>query len=163
MSSIQKIAECIIGELRGIAGIRCGEYWNVSLKRSQKANRLTQLSRTFIYTHESRNMTLAYIESVLEKAFSVLHDAINESADDLVKRIKVAILDSQYGIINLKGIYHNDGDFKSGITNMITMIKERYAYFNMDKKNYLPYKPPPIVPDVPLEEMLVSDITQVNN
>ena len=153
--SIINRSQDIIGGLGSIANIKFGEYWNTTTNSPQKSNIITSIIRTIWYTNEGRCMTLTYVSTLIDKAFYLLDDIYEElkrvsdkpikckKYNNLAKKIKVSILNSQSGIINLKGVYHKDEKIKSDIDLLIKSIKDRYLdYQQMLPDNETPYKSP---------------------
>lgn len=154
-SSINNRTQSILAELRGITNIKFGEYWNVGLSSPQKAHILTSLVRTVWYTNEGREITLTYISTLIDKAFCLIEDInyelkksqISQSKKyiDLIKNLKITILNSQNGIINLKGVYHKDEKIKSDIDALIKNIKDRYNEIQDSQfgtEIHIPYQSP---------------------
>lgn len=152
--SIINRSQSVIGGLGSIANIKFGEYWNTTTGSPQKSNVITSIARTIWYTHEGRDITLTYVSTLIDKAFCLLDDIYNElnrvekkmlhkKYTTLVKKIKVSILNSQNGVINLKGVYYKDEKIKGEIDLLIRSIKDRYIeYQNLIPDNEIPYKSP---------------------
>lgn len=121
----------IISDMRAIADVRFGEYWNSTIKQPQRANLFTSFSRTVWYTKESRNMTLTHIDMLIDSCFCLLTDMLTEAAMGqnainyiiLARDLRIDIMNMQQGILSLKGVYHNDEKIKSGIDDRVTRIK----------------------------------------
>lgn len=126
----------IISDVRAIADVRFGEYWNSTIKQPQRANLFTSFSRTVWYTKESRNMTLTHIDMLIDSCFCLLadmlaeaammHDTIRQNASNyiiLARDLRIDMMNMQQGILSLKGVYHNDEKIKSGIDDRVARIK----------------------------------------
>lgn len=146
--SILNRSQNVLTELRSLSNIKFGEYWNTYTTSPQKANLLTSLIRTVWYTHEKREITLTYITALMDKSFSLIEDAYtelkitkNKKYTELIKNIKIGILNSQTGIINLKGIYYKDEKIKADIDYVIKSIKEKYneIQLNHSRDISIPY------------------------
>ena len=155
---ITKLQE-VNAELKSISTIKFGDYYNVSLNTPQKSNIITSLTRTLWFTHESREITLAYVTNLIDKSFNLIEEINNEvndrkilnsRASDMIKSLKTAILNSQNGINNLKGIYHRDAHTINEITTLLKNIKMRYLnmqeIYTIDNEHdvmyYSPYESP---------------------
>lgn len=145
----------VVGQLRGFANLRFGQYWNTTINGPQNANLWTSFIRTVYYTGESRSKTLVYIDTLVDNAFSVLidmykftkayqSDEYRQAIITAAREIQLLILKIQENIIALKGVYHKDEDFKADINNKIDQIKSR---FESTQKQYpidtsIIYNPP---------------------
>ena len=162
---VNKLQE-INTELKSISTIKFGEYYNVSLNTPQKSNIITSLTRTFWFTHESREITIAYINNLIDKSFNLIEEIYNEAMDrkilnsranDMIKLLKISILNSQNGITNLRGIYHKDAHTVNEITTLLKSIKLRYL--NMQENHsdeleviyYSPYDSPVNTKSMPFQ------------
>jgi hypothetical protein len=140
-------AQNIVWELRQVASIKFGEYWNIATKAPQQANVLTSLSRTIYYTSESRELTMTYIDTLIRASFEIIRniyselserserserreqseqDDIQSSYRELLTELNLNILNMRVGITNLKGVYHDDEHIKCEIDKKVRLIKTEY-------------------------------------
>jgi hypothetical protein len=171
--SLLEQAHRLVGELRQVANIKFGQYWNTSTRTTQNANIITSIMRTVWYINEDRNTTIAYLDILIKNTFDIMENIYDEltheniSPDSVYKftnvlrDLKVEILNCQMGITNLQGVYKDDESMKGDLLRCIVKIKEHYEalqleYFDLD---YLPYcNPYPI--NVPHNDLSTSTISQ---
>lgn len=127
-SVLTKKADIIIKELSNISNIKYGEYWNTSIQSTQKANLLTSIIRSVWYTNESRELTFNYLETLINETFKLINDFQNQNLKnnkELIDELKISLLNSRTGIINLSGVYHKDTRVKYVIDVFINNINNK--------------------------------------
>jgi hypothetical protein len=116
------------------------------------------------YTGESREKTLTYIDTLLDKTFSwwidvyhylkkETHSGCRMSLIIAVRDVQIQLLRIQESIINLKGVYDGDEDFKASVDSKINDLKERYEKTNATYpiETTVVYTPPQ--PSLPLASL----------
>lgn len=159
----------ILGDLRGFGQLKFGQYWNTATRSPQNPNLWASITRTIWYTSESREKTLTYIDTLLDNAFNwwidvfyylrkETHAGYRLALEQAVKEVQIQLLRIQESIINLKGVYNSDEDFKASINSKIEELKGRYEAANREYpiNTDVVYTPPqpiittPIAPAVPV-------------
>lgn len=148
---INNRTQAAIGDLRAISKIQFGDKWNTYFKGPQKATLWTSVTRTFWYISETSNKTMVYIDLLLDRGFALIdeiQDLLTPTNDvkqtsevknyrvkliRLRNELKTNILQSQTGIINLTGAYHNDEDVKNEIRKLIDRIKNTFQFYDEQK------------------------------
>src|SRR5208282_5034103 len=102
-SSLFDRARRIIGDLRQFSNVKFGQYWNTATKSPQGATLLTKITRSIWYSNEGREITLTYIDTLIDSGFGVMEDIYVEMQKDyarssllkyadLLKEVKTGIL-----------------------------------------------------------------------
>lgn len=143
--SINNRSEQIILELKSISSIKFGDYWNTTKCSPQKANLITSISRSFWYINESRELTIKYLENLINNVFLLINDIyfeignlnleLNNELSNILSILYVLLVDVQTGISNLKGIYHKDNEMIKKIDNVLDDIKIKYHKSKKYSKN----------------------------